>query len=217
MQQRVVIWGASSHAMVVADIIRAAATYEVAGFLDDVNPARHGTEFFGATILGGEEQLDVLRRARVSHLIVGVGHNGARLRLSGVARAKGYSLAEAIHPAAVIARGVPIGEGTAVCAGAIVNPGSVVGENVIIGTGATVDHECVIKDGSLVNMGARLAGRVTVGRASSVEIGAIVARQVTVGDGSVVGAGSVVLHDIPAGVLAYGTPARVVRKVQPDG
>lgn len=36
---------------------------------------------------------------------------------------------------------------------------------------------------------------------------------VTIGAGSVIGAGAVVTKDIPAGVLAVGVPARVVRKV----
>lgn len=34
---------------------------------------------------------------------------------------------------------------------------------------------------------------------------------VTIGSGSVIGAGSVVTKDIPAGVLAYGNPCRVIR------
>lgn len=34
---------------------------------------------------------------------------------------------------------------------------------------------------------------------------------VTIGRGSIVGAHSLVLHDIPAGVVAFGVPARVVR------
>jgi maltose O-acetyltransferase len=34
---------------------------------------------------------------------------------------------------------------------------------------------------------------------------------VTIGDNSVIGAGSVVTRDIPADVLALGSPARVVR------
>ena len=36
---------------------------------------------------------------------------------------------------------------------------------------------------------------------------------VTIGDGAVIGAGSVVTHDIPAGVLAYGVPCRVIREI----
>ncbi|MEY8711368.1 sugar O-acetyltransferase [Mangrovibacter phragmitis] len=35
---------------------------------------------------------------------------------------------------------------------------------------------------------------------------------VTIGDGAVIGAGSVVTKDIPAGMLAVGNPARVIRK-----
>ncbi len=43
--------------------------------------------------------------------------------------------------------------------------------------------------------------------------GAIVCPGVSIGPDSAVGAGSVVTRDIPAGVLAVGTPARVVREL----
>ncbi|MGY1439256.1 sugar O-acetyltransferase [Streptomyces reniochalinae] len=43
--------------------------------------------------------------------------------------------------------------------------------------------------------------------------GAIVCPGVTIGSDTVVGAGSVVVGDLPAGVLAVGNPARVVRKL----
>ena len=41
--------------------------------------------------------------------------------------------------------------------------------------------------------------------------GAIVLPGVTIGADTVVGAGSVVTRDLPAGVVAVGNPARVVR------
>ncbi len=41
--------------------------------------------------------------------------------------------------------------------------------------------------------------------------GVIVCQGVTIGENTVVGAGSVVVADLPAGVLAVGNPARVVR------
>jgi maltose O-acetyltransferase len=43
--------------------------------------------------------------------------------------------------------------------------------------------------------------------------GAIVLPGVTIGSDSVVGAGAVVSRDLPAGVLAVGTPARVIREL----
>lgn len=43
--------------------------------------------------------------------------------------------------------------------------------------------------------------------------GVIVCPGVTIGDNSVIGAGAVVTKDVPAGVVAVGNPARVVRGV----
>lgn len=42
----------------------------------------------------------------------------------------------------------------------------------------------------------------------------VVARGVTIGDGCVIGANSLVLDDIPAGSKAFGTPCRVVGRVE---
>jgi maltose O-acetyltransferase len=42
--------------------------------------------------------------------------------------------------------------------------------------------------------------------------GAILLPGITIGDNSVIGAGSVVTRDVPAGVIAFGNPCRVIRK-----
>jgi acetyltransferase-like isoleucine patch superfamily enzyme len=42
----------------------------------------------------------------------------------------------------------------------------------------------------------------------------VVVKGVTIGDGCVVGANSLVLHDLPAGSKAFGTPCRVVGRVE---
>jgi maltose O-acetyltransferase len=47
--------------------------------------------------------------------------------------------------------------------------------------------------------------------------GVIVCPGVRIGDDSVIGAGSVVTRDIPAGVVAVGNPARVIREIAPRG
>jgi len=216
MQRKLVIWGASGHALVVADIIRLRGEYSIIGFLDDVNLDRHGTEFRGIPILGGKEQLDDLQRVGVKDLIFGFGNCEARLRLSVLVRAKGFDLVTAIHPRATIAVDVPIRPGTVVAAGAVISPGATIGENVIINTCASVDHECIVEDGAHICPGVHLGGRVSVGRAAWIGIGATVRDRVRVGQRSLIGAGSVVLDDVPDGVVAYGVPARVIRKVPPN-
>lgn len=200
--------------MVVADIVRLNGEYDIVGFLDDLNPERRDEELYGATILGGRESLSSLRSEGVSHLILGFGNGAARLRLSALVRATGFSLATAIHPSAVMATDASIGAGTVVTAAAVINPGSSIGENAIVNTSASVGHECLIGEGAHVGPGARLAGKVVVGRAAWIGIGAVAIEGVRIGANSLVGAGGVVVNDIPEGVVAYGNPARVVRKAE---
>ncbi len=212
MAHRIVIWGASGHALVVADIVRLSTLYELVGFIDDLEPHRHNTTVHGIPILGGREQLETLHASGVEHLIVGIGDCAARLKLATVAQEHGFALATAIHPSANVAA-VEIGGGTVIVAGAIINPGSSIGSNVIINTGATVDHECVIDDGAHVGPGVNLGGNVRVGRGSWIGIGATIKDGVSIGAGAIVGAGAVVLRDVPAETVAFGVPAKVQRKI----
>jgi len=69
-QPPLVIWGASGHALVVADIVRLQNLYRIIGFLDDINIDRHGAEFCSTTILDGKEQLGLLRERGVVHILL---------------------------------------------------------------------------------------------------------------------------------------------------
>ncbi len=210
---KLVIWGASHHAAVVADIVRLRDEYELVGFLDDLTPNRHGSQFFGGTVLGGSEQLDPLLNRGVSHLIIGFGKSEARLRLADLGAEKGYRLATAIHPQAVIAADVPIGCGTVIKAGAVIEVGASIGENVIIGSNSVVSHGSTLEDGSRLAAGAIVGSGVRIGRCTLLGINSCTKNRVRVGADSLIGAGSVVLRDIPDGAVAYGVPARVVREV----
>jgi UDP-N-acetylbacillosamine N-acetyltransferase len=211
--KKLAIWGASGHALVVADIINLNKIYEIVGVLDDVNLQRKGEEFCGVPILGGEEQLDFIKRDGVEYLILGFGNCQARLRLSELARSKGFLLATAIHPKTTISADVSIGVGSVIAAGTVINPGAKIGKNVIVNTCASIDHECVLEDGVHISPGVHLGGRVIVKRAAWVGIGATIVDRIQIGADTIIGAGAVVVHDIPDGVVAYGVPARVIRKI----
>lgn len=113
------------------------------------------------------------------------------------------------------------------------------GSNVRIGAGTFVNYDCVLLDVAPITIGAdcQLATRVqlltathpvdpVVRRAgwesgAPIELGdnvwlgggAIVLPGVTIGGDTVVGAGAVVTRDLPPGVVAVGSPARVVREI----
>jgi len=54
---------------------------------------------------------------------------------------------------------------------------------------------------------------VTIGDGVWLAAGVLVCPGVTIGENTVVGAGAVVTRSLPAGVVAYGNPARVIRQV----
>ena len=61
--------------------------------------------------------------------------------------------------------------------------------------------------------GAQSGGETTrIGSRCFVGAGAIIASGVSIGDGCIVAAGAVVLDDIPAGCLAVGNPAAIMRE-----
>lgn len=113
------------------------------------------------------------------------------------------------------------------------------GANITIGPRTFVNYDCVMLDVAPIRIGAhcQIATRVQlltathpvdpVARRAGWESGApitladnvwlgggvVVCPGVTVGEDTVVGAGAVVTRDLPAGVVAAGVPARVVREI----
>lgn len=209
---KLLIWGASGHAKVVADIVRRAGVFEVVGYLDDVHPHPPEAMFLGAPLYASVTALADLRSRGVDNVILGIGNCAARLRLAPVAREHGFALATAVHPCTVVAEDVRMGAGTVVAGGAVINPGTILGENVIVNTGAVVDHDCVVGDGAHICPGTRLAGDVKVGRGAWVGIGATVIEKVRIGAGAFIGAGAVVIRDVPDNVVVAGVPARLLNE-----
>jgi acetyltransferase-like isoleucine patch superfamily enzyme len=89
-----------------------------------------------------------------------------------------------------------------------------IGERTMIGPFCYItDHDHAIRagaapaEGPLVSAPTRLGARCWIGAHVTILKG------VTIGDGTVVGAGSVVTKSLPAGVIAVGNPARVLREI----
>ena len=59
-------------------------------------------------------------------------------------------------------------------------------------------------------------GRVTLKKNCRIGTHSVVMPGVTIGENSIIGAFSFVNNDIPANVIAYGVPARVVKPIDPD-
>ena len=206
----IVIVGASGHASVIIDIVEKQGEHRIAGLLDRARP--RGEFRFGYEILGVETEFGSLG---VSGYLIGIGDNSIRASVAALLESSGVAPVTAIHPSAQLARGVVIGPGTVVMAGAVLNTNAKTGRHCILNTRSSLDHDSEMADFSSLGPNATTGGNARIGAYSAVAISATILHRVTVGAHSIIGAGSTVIDDIPDRVVAYGSPARVIRSRQP--
>ncbi len=205
MNEKVFIIGAGGHAKVVAEAVRKSGD-TVVGFLDD-RPELKGKSFCGATILGDISQHELF--ASGASFIIAIGEGIVRKRISESLDVKWYT---AIHPSAVIAEGVKIGEGSFVSAGAIVNPDAKVGKHTIINTRAVVEHDCSVGDFTHISPSVAVCGGSSIGELCWIGANSTIIHGISVCDGVTVGAGATVIKDVCERGIYVGVPARKLDK-----
>lgn len=82
---------------------------------------------------------------------------------------------------------------------------------VTLGSRILVGPQCIIDDTDLTAEGGVFASPITIGSGVWLAGRVTVLPGTTIGDGTVITAGSIVSGDIPAGVIAGGVPARIIR------
>lgn len=118
-----------------------------------------------------------------------------------------------IHSFGSVASTASIGRGCYFEPGVIISPFANIGFGVTINRAVSIGHHTAIGEYTTINPGCHVAGHCKVGRGVTLGMGTVVFDGVSIGDGTIVGGGSVVTPDIPAGVLAFGSPCKVVRSL----
>jgi len=200
------VYGAGGHGKVLAEAAALDSLHVLRGFLDD-DEERWGTEWNGLPVLGGRERVSSLEEDAV--VALGVGRNRLRAEIARVIEAANRRLATLVHPTAVVARSVRLGEGTYVAPLAVLHSDGCVGRGCIVNTGAVVEHDCRLADFVHVSPRAALGGGAQVGEGAHVGMGALLVPGVSLGPWSILGAGAVMVRSLPGSVTAVGVPARI--------
>ncbi len=204
------IYGASGHGKVIADIIERNQG-EVLGFVDD-DASKWGKLFFGYRVWGGEEYLKQLAKKENISIIIGIGDNHTRRKIKEKLDGENINFETAIHPSTQVGKGVTIGEGTVVMANSVINCDSRIGSHCIINTAVTIDHDSIIGDFVHLSPGANLGGSVQVDSFSWIGLGASVINNIHVAEQAIVGAGAVVIRNVESNTIVVGNPAAILQK-----
>ncbi len=150
---------------------------------------------------------------------------GARHHLrSGTIIYEGSSIGEGFQTGhhVVIREEVDIGDDVSVWSNSVVDYGVTIGDGVKIHTNCYVAQHSDIGAGAFLAPGVSFANDLypgdeesaalmrgpSIGAGVQLGVNVTVLPKVRIGEGTMVGAGSVVTRDLPAGVIAYGNPAR---------
>ena len=198
------LYGAGGHAKVVRDLLESCGM-SISGICDD-NPQKEKWMEFEV-----KKEVDLK-----DDVIVCIGNPNQRKEVVEMLESKGVTFGTAIHNKAIMSSHAKLGEGSVVMAGTVVNGDSEIGKHCIINTGAVVEHECKLGDYVHISPHATLCGELTIGEGTWIGAGAVVIQGVKIGKWCIIGAGSLVLNDIPDGVVAYGSPCKVMKSIGED-
>jgi sugar O-acyltransferase (sialic acid O-acetyltransferase NeuD family) len=189
---------------------------DILGFCAETSPSG-STEVAGLPFLGliDGELLNLLPN-RPTHFICAIGDNLARKRVCGALEALGLEPWTIVDPSVIVGPSVSLGFGTYIGAGSILSPGSRIGHHVVVNHACSIGHDSVLGNYSQACPGTRVSGWASIGEGAMLGSNAVVAPKVSIGAWSILGAASLANRDVPTGVTALGTPAKIVfQKPQP--
>jgi UDP-perosamine 4-acetyltransferase len=200
MKKKIVLIGAGGHCKVIIDAIKLKNKFSIYG-ITDFKLAKK-TKILGVTVLGKDEMLPGIFKKGIKYAFIGVGSVGdcsIRKRIDKELVKIGFKLPVIIHPRAIKAKDVKIGDGTFVAAGSVINPGTRIGRNAIINTSSSIDHDCEIGDFVHIAPGVTLSGDVKVGSEAHIGTGANVIQCIKIGKSAKIKAGTLVTGDVADG------------------
>ena len=116
------------------------------------------------------------------------------------------------HPSLVISKQNDMGTGVFIGPGSIIAPYVTIGNLTTINRKVSIGHHVNIGKFVNLNPGCNIAGSCKIGDYSTIGMGANIIDRSSIGKNTIIGAGSLVTRSIPDNVIAYGVPARVIRK-----
>lgn len=194
-----------------------ACGYTIAG-LYHYNDERTGEYDHGMKIHGSFKDLFSLNSFDGMEFLLTMGDNKIRTQLSEQIINKGGKVPTLIHPSAVISVFATISPvGVYISPFTYVQADSSVGSNTVLLSHVNISHTTKIGNSCFVAGGATIGAYTTVEDFVFIGQGAlsISAKVSKIGAYAYIGARSLITHDIPAYSVVAGSPAKVIKMVQP--
>jgi len=208
---KIIVIGCGEHARMTIDNIEEQDKYEIFG-CTTIKEEELNTQVYGYRVLCKDQDIEELLGSNpdIKGYVLGVGSMKVRHELS-LWLDQICDAVNIIHPSSIISQHSKIGKGNLIEAFTKVANGATLGNHCIINSFSAVNHDETIGNNVLIAGNVSLAG-TTIGDNTIIADGASVAFKKSVGSHCVVGDGAVITKDIPDYSIAYGNPAKVIKK-----
>jgi len=209
---KLIIYGDSSFAEMVAHYFQTDSEYTVVGYC--VDAAYRTRETIDSLSVVELESIEDYFSPEEHSVFAAIGYKSVRthkLLYEKISKLS-YPVASFVSSRAIVDSCSNIGNNCLVLPGAIIEPYVVIGENCFINSGATVCHHTHIGDHSILAAGSLVGGHVNMGESSLIGFNATVAELLCLGEETLLGAGSLLLENTEEHSMYVGSPAKVIRK-----
>lgn len=213
MSNSLVIYGAGGQSRVVIDIAYSQG-YRIEYIVDEMNII-NSNYYYDIKVL---KSIKNIKNIKEFSYALAIGDNYVRNKIYNMISNKYGNLdyPAIYHPSSFVSKFAKIGSGTIVMPLSVIGSFTTVKKFCILNTKCSIDHDCVMENFSSLGPAATIGGNVTIGKCTAVCIGAIVKNSVKISSNSVLGANSYLNKNLPSNVIAYGSPASIIRKRKKD-
>ena len=216
-EKKLIIYGDSSYAEMIAHYFEEDSAYRVVAFC--VDEAYRTREKIRDIPVVARERLPRIYPPSEHALFAAIGYKSVRMHryLYEKIADMGYPVASYVSSKAIVNSRCQIGENCLILPGVILEPDVQIEENCFVNSGAIVSHHTKIGAHSILAAGSLIGGYCEIGECSLIGFNATVAELLHVASETLLAAGSVLLQDTDPCTMYGGSPAKPLRRHEKDG
>lgn len=214
--EKIILFGTSAGTKLAHFILSQDPGYEVTAFTIDREYIKEAS-FCGLPVIPFEEVQELYPPVHYKMFVAifANGMNMLRAKKCDEARDKGYTLISYIHPKAIVASDLVIGDNCFISEGVICRPFSRLGNDVILMPGALIGHDTNVMDHCFIGNRAVVMGVVTIEPFCLIGPNATIMETITVARECLIG-GGVVLQASTKEREVYKAPAPICLPLSSD-
>lgn len=210
------IIGAKGFAKEVLEVFHQLNQLDNIAFYDDVNNDVGGFLFGKFPVLSNIEAVKEYFKQFGNQFTIGIGSPHLRRMLYDKFISLGGDFTTIISTSAIIGNfGNKIEEGCNIMQNVVITSDIKIGKGSIINQISSIGHDVNIGIFCEICPNVSISGNCEIGDLTFIGTGAIILPKIKIGKNVIIGAGAVVTKDIPDNSVAVGSPAKVIKVLEP--